>query len=91
MKAPFENNPLFERLPGHLQQFIKPQDYADYTPINQAVWRYVMRKNVSYLLKVAHESYLNGLAKTGLEIENIPKNQESIPASPCKSPNCNKL
>jgi phenylalanine-4-hydroxylase len=72
MKAPFESNPLIERLPAHLKQFIKPQDYADYTPINQAVWRYVMRKNVSYLSKVAHESYLNGLEKTGLEIENIP-------------------
>jgi phenylalanine-4-hydroxylase len=31
-----------------------------------------MRKNVSYLSKVAHESYLNGLKKTGLEIDNIP-------------------
>ena len=72
MKAPFESNPLIERLPAHLKQFIKPQDYKDYTPINQAVWRYVMRKNVSYLSKVAHESYLNGLEKTGLEIENIP-------------------
>jgi phenylalanine-4-hydroxylase len=72
MKAPFESNPLIERLPAHLKQFIKPQDYSDYTPINQAVWRYVMRKNVSYLSKVAHESYLNGLQKTGLEIENIP-------------------
>ena len=72
MKAPFETNPLIERLPAHLKQFIKPQDYADYTPINQAVWRYVMRKNVSYLSKVAHKSYLNGLEKTGLEIENIP-------------------
>ena len=72
MKATFESNSLIERLPAHLKQFIKPQDYADYTPINQAVWRYVMRKNVSYLSKVAHESYLNGLEKTGLEIENIP-------------------
>jgi len=72
MKATFESNPLIERLPAHLKQFIKPQDYADYTPINQAVWRYVMRKNVSYLSKVAHQSYLNGLEKTGLEIENIP-------------------
>ena len=72
MKASFESNPLIERLPAHLKQFIKPQDYAEYTPINQAVWRYVMRKNVSYLSKVAHESYLNGLEKTGLEIENIP-------------------
>ena len=72
MKAPFESNPLIERLPAHLIQFIKPQDYSDYTPINQAVWRYVMRKNVSYLSKVAHESYLIGLEKTGLEIDNIP-------------------
>jgi hypothetical protein len=29
--------------------------------INQAVWRYVMRKNVDYLSKVAHTSYLEGL------------------------------
>ncbi len=72
MKASFESNPLIDGLPAHLKQFIKPQDYAEYTPINQAVWRYVMRKNVSYLSKVAHESYLNGLEKTGLEIENIP-------------------
>ncbi len=72
MEAPFESNPLIDRLPKHLKQFIKPQDYSDYSPINQAVWRYVMRKNVDYLSKVAHESYLIGLEKTGLEIDNIP-------------------
>jgi len=72
METPFESNPLLDRLPKHLKQFIKPQDYADYTPINQAVWRYVMRKNVSYLSKVAHSSYLDGLKKTGLEIDAIP-------------------
>ena len=72
MEAHFESNPLIDRLPKHLKQFIKPQDYSDYTPINQAVWRYVMRKNVDYLSKVAHESYLEGLKKTGLEIDNIP-------------------
>lgn len=68
----FESNPLLDRLPKHLKQFIKPQDYDEYTPINQAVWRYVMRKNVDYLSKVAHESYLVGLQKTGLETEHIP-------------------
>ncbi len=72
MEVHFESNPLIDRLPKHLKQFIKPQDYADYTPINQAVWRYVMRKNVAYLSKVAHESYLDGLKKTGLEIDTIP-------------------
>ena len=72
MNAKIESNPLIERLPKHLKQFIKPQDYEDYTPINQAVWRYVMRKNVDYLSKVAHSSYLEGLKKTGIEIDSIP-------------------
>ena len=31
-----------------------------------------MRKNVDYLSKVAHNSYLEGLQKTGISIENIP-------------------
>ena len=72
MNTTIESNPLLDRLPKHLRQFIKPQDYSDYTPINQAVWRYVMRKNVDYLSKVAHSSYLQGLKKTGIEIDNIP-------------------
>lgn len=72
MNATIESNPLLDRLPKHLKQFIKAQDYSDYTPINQAVWRYVMRKNVDYLSQVAHSSYLEGLKKTGIEIDNIP-------------------
>lgn len=72
MKATIETNPLIDRLPPHLKQFIKPQDYTDYSPINQAVWRFVMRKNVSYLSSVAHESYSKGLEMTGIDIDNIP-------------------
>ncbi|WP_224485504.1 aromatic amino acid hydroxylase [Robertkochia aurantiaca] len=72
MKGEYESNPLLDRLPAHLKQFIKPQDYEDYTPINQAVWRYVMRKNVDYLSKVAHNSYTEGLKKTGISIDHIP-------------------
>ncbi|MGG7033657.1 MAG: aromatic amino acid hydroxylase [Flavobacterium sp.] len=72
MENSIETNPLIERLPKHLKQFIKPQNYNDYTPINQAVWRYVMRKNVDYLSKVAHSSYIEGLKKTGLSIDSIP-------------------
>lgn len=72
MSAPIESNILLDRLPNHLRQFIKPQDYDEYTPINQAVWRYVMRKNVDYLSRVAHSSYLEGLKKTGIEVDGIP-------------------
>lgn len=66
------SNPLLDKLPPHLRQFIKPQNYDDYTPVDQAVWRYVMRKNVASLPKVAHASYLEGLAKTGISLEQIP-------------------
>jgi phenylalanine-4-hydroxylase len=72
MERAFESNELIERLPPHLKQYIKPQQYEEYTPINQAVWRYVMRKNVDYLSKVAHESYVDGLQQTGISIDEIP-------------------
>ena len=67
-----ETNPILERLPKHLTQFIKPQDYEDYSAIDQAVWRYAMRKNVDYLSQVAHHSYLDGLKQTGISIDAIP-------------------
>lgn len=67
-----QSNEILDRLPAHLQQYIKPQNYDEYSPVNQAVWRYVMRKNVDYLSKVAHESYLEGLKKTGISIDSIP-------------------
>lgn len=72
MEEKFESNEIIDRLPAHLKQFIKPQNYEDYTAINQAVWRYVMRKNVEYLSQVAHSSYLEGLRQTGISIDHIP-------------------
>ncbi|RIV70504.1 aromatic amino acid hydroxylase [Flagellimonas aequoris] len=68
----YESNPILDKLPKHLKQFIKPQNYEDYTAIDQAVWRYVMRKNVDYLSQVAHSSYVDGLKKTGISIDQIP-------------------
>ena len=68
----YESNPILDKLPKHLQQYIKPQDYGEYTAIDQAVWRYIMRKNVDYLSKVAHSSYIDGLKKTGISIDHIP-------------------
>ncbi len=68
----FESNPILDKLPTHLKQYIKPQNYEDYSAIDQAVWRYVMRKNVDYLSSVAHKSYLEGLEKTGISVDHIP-------------------
>ncbi|MFD0761830.1 aromatic amino acid hydroxylase [Lutibacter aestuarii] len=66
-------NEVTKRLPKHLHKFIVKQPYDSYTSQNQAVWRYVMKMNVDYLSKVAHESYLEGLKKTGISIDRIPK------------------
>jgi phenylalanine-4-hydroxylase len=69
-------NERLESLPPHLKKFMVPQHYESYTPVNHAVWRYVMRQNLSYLSEVAHSSYLEGLAKTGITLERIPSVKE---------------
>lgn len=66
------SNPILDRLPAKLQQYLKPQNYERYTAQDHAVWRYVMRKNIQHLQHVAHESYLEGLEKTGITIDRIP-------------------
>ena len=65
MSSKIELNEVTKKLPKHLHQFIVNQHYDEYTAQNQAVWRYVMRMNISYLSKVAHPSYLEGLKKNG--------------------------
>ncbi|MES2378306.1 MAG: aromatic amino acid hydroxylase [Bacteroidota bacterium] len=70
------NNPQVKALPKHLRQYIVPQHYEHYTPIDQAIWRYVMRQNYSYLKDVAYYPYIPGLEKAGLTIEHIPNLQE---------------
>ena len=74
MKTDFNDfgNPQVAKLPAHLRQFVVSQDYDNYTPVDHAVWRYVMRKNLAYLSKVADASYLEGLEKTGITIDSIP-------------------
>jgi len=63
---------VIESIPSYLRQFVVKQHYDQYTTEDHAVWRYIMRRNVDYLKKVAHESYLEGLEKTGISIDTIP-------------------
>lgn len=64
------------KIPHHLRRYIVDQNYARYTPEDQAVWRYIMRQLKDYLSRHAHESYLEGLTKTGICVERIPSIQE---------------
>lgn len=70
------NNPQVKKLPKHLRQFIVEQHYEHYTPVDHAVWRYVMRQNYSYLRDIAYYPYIPGLEAAGLTIEKVPDLQE---------------
>ena len=72
MNIHFQLNDVTKKLPKHLHKFVVKQPYEEYTAQSQAVWRYVMRINIDYISKVAHKSYLTGLAKTGISTERIP-------------------
>lgn len=63
-------------LPSHLKRYIVSQDYGRYTPVDQAVWRYIMRQLVSFLTVNAHECYREGLKKAGISIDRIPQIDE---------------
>jgi len=69
-------NPQVAALPAHLKQFIVEQHYEHYTPVDHAVWRYVMRQNYSFLKNIAYYPYIPGLKAAGLTIEKIPSLQE---------------
>lgn len=67
-----ETNDIINRLPKHLMSLVIDQPYNDYTPQDHEVWRYVMRQNIRFLSRKAHGSYLSGLEKTGISIDEIP-------------------
>lgn len=61
------------KLPDHLQKYIVEQNYSRYTPLDQAVWRHCLRRLKSFLSVNAHASYVDGLEKTGIDLEQIPR------------------
>ena len=63
-------------LPPHLRRYVVAQDYAAYTPRDQAVWRHILRRLVRHLSARAHPSYLRGLEATGIGVERIPSMDE---------------
>jgi phenylalanine-4-hydroxylase len=69
-------NPQVAALPNRLRRYVVTQPYERYTPIDHAVWRYVMRQNYSYLKDAAYYPYIPGLKHAGLTIERIPSMQE---------------
>ena len=62
-----------DNIPKYLKKYIFDQNYDQYSAIDHACWRFIMRINKSYFSKNAHYKYLDGLDKTGITIDKIPK------------------
>ncbi len=60
-------------IPSHLKSYIVDQDYNAYTSINHSCWKFIMNISKDFFKDHAHKSYLEGLEKTGITINKIPK------------------
>ncbi|MDQ6623593.1 MAG: aromatic amino acid hydroxylase, partial [Verrucomicrobiota bacterium] len=70
------DNAAVAALPKHLLQFAVDQRYDEYTPVDHAVWRFIMRQNMFFLKEYAHKVYFQGLLDTGISTERIPRIDE---------------
>jgi phenylalanine-4-hydroxylase len=70
------DNAAVAATPKHLLQFAVDQRYDDYTSVDHAVWRFIMRQNTFFLREYAHKVYFQGLLNTGISLERIPRIQE---------------
>ncbi len=64
------------RIPPHLRRFVVEQDTSRYTPIDHAVWRFVLLQMYDKLQHTAHPAYAHGLNATGISVERIPSLRE---------------
>src|SRR5437879_7999992 len=69
-------NRAVQSLPKHLLQFAVDQRYEEYTPVDHAVWRFIMRQNIFFLKEYAHKVYFQWLLDTGISFERIPRIEE---------------
>ena len=62
-----------KNIPQYLKKYIVNQNYDQYSFIDHACWRFIMRINHAYFSDNAHSSYLEGIEKTGITIDKIPR------------------
>ena len=64
---------LKNSIPKHLKKYIVNQDYSSYTHIDQSCWKFIMKISINFFTTNAHNIYIEGLKKTGITLDKIPK------------------
>ncbi|MCC7442554.1 MAG: aromatic amino acid hydroxylase [Bdellovibrionales bacterium] len=65
-----------DALPPYLRRYVATQNYDAYTSRDHASWRFIMRQNREFFRKAAVPVYLEGLEKTGIPVDRIPRIEE---------------
>ncbi|MCY4321446.1 MAG: aromatic amino acid hydroxylase [Bdellovibrionaceae bacterium] len=60
-------------IPNHLKKYVIPQNYKKYSYEDQAIWRFIMKGVIYNLSRYAYSGALEGLQKTGINQNQIPK------------------
>ena len=60
-------------IPNHLKKYVVNQNYESYTNIDHACWRFILKISIDFFSEHAHSSYKEGLKKTGITINKIPR------------------
>ena len=63
----------YSDIPNHLKSYIVDQNYDSYTSIDHSCWKFIMEISKDFFKVHAHKSYLEGLQKTGITINRIPR------------------
>ncbi|WP_439133596.1 aromatic amino acid hydroxylase [Pseudomaricurvus sp.] len=71
-----QQHDIIASLPPHLRPFAALQYYERYTPRDQAVWRFLLHQLRENLTRSAESTYLEGLEKTGINPDYIPRIEE---------------
>lgn len=69
-------SPATAALPAYLKKYAAEQHYDKYTSQDHAAWRYIMRQNRAFFSKHAVPIYADGLKKTGIPVDRIPRISE---------------
>ncbi|MBT5923465.1 MAG: aromatic amino acid hydroxylase [Cellvibrionales bacterium] len=64
---------IINNLPSHLQPFAALQHYQRYNARDHAVWRFLLHQLRQNLAQTAHAVYIDGLTRTGISLEAIPR------------------
>ena len=64
---------IINNLPSHLQPFAALQHYQRYSARDHAVWRFLLHQLRQNLAQTAHAVYIDGLTRTGISLEAIPR------------------